>query len=211
MHIQSVDDLISLSTDGPENSQAMATYLRGDPAWLEVVAGIDSVVVRFDATAMDRSAARVRVEALLATGVPPLPKSKESLQIPIVYGGDYGPDLEALCQELDLTEDEVIALHSGAVYSVDMIGFTPGFAFLGGLDPKLHVPRRKEPRLRVAAGSVGIADGRTGLYALPSPGGWTLIGRTPYPLFDPKADNPFPLRAGMHVRFIAASADVFET
>ncbi|MGI9237685.1 MAG: 5-oxoprolinase subunit PxpB [Woeseiaceae bacterium] len=211
MHIQSVDDLISLSTDGPEHAQAMAAYLRRDSAWLEVVAGIDSVIVRFDVIATEASVARLRIEASLRAGVPPLPKSNEFLEIPIVYGGDYGPDLEALCHELDLTEDEFIALHSGAVYCVDMIGFTPGFVFLSGLDQTLQVPRRKEPRQRVEAGSVGIADGRTGLYPLASPGGWTLIGRTPYPLFDPKADNPFPLHAGMQIRFVAASADVFGT
>ena len=108
-----------------------------------------------------------------------------------------------------MTEDEIVALHTGAEYSVDMIAFTPGFAFIGGLDKRLNVPRRELPRQRVPAGSVGIADGRTGIYALPSPGGWTLIGRTPYPLFDPMADDPFRLQAGTRVRFVAVLADVF--
>ncbi|MGI9233591.1 MAG: 5-oxoprolinase subunit PxpB [Woeseiaceae bacterium] len=210
MHIQALDDLVSLSTAGPEDAQALATYLRRDPIWLEVVAGIDSVVVRFDAMAMEPNAARHRIDASLAAGVPQLPVSKALLDIPIVYGGDYGPDLEALCHELDLSEDEFISLHGGREYRVDMVGFTPGFAFVGGLDQRLHVPRRKEPRKRVPAGSVGIADGRTGLYALASPGGWTLIGRTPYPLFDPHADNPFPMQAGTRIRFVPASADVFD-
>ena len=124
--------------------------------------------------------------------------------------GDEGPDLEALCKELGMSKAELVSLHTGTEYRVDMVGFTPGFAFIGGLDERLNVPRRKEPRQRVAAGSVGIADGRSGLYALASPGGWTLIGRTPFPLFDPQADNPFPVQAGMRIRFTAVEPDVFE-
>ena len=100
-----------------------------------------------------------------------------------------------------MTTDEFIALHTGSEYTVEMLGFTPGFAFIGGLDERLRVPRRKEPRLRVDAGSVGIADGRTGLYAMASPGGWTLVGRTPLRLFDAKAEEPFALRAGTRIRF----------
>ena len=92
---------------------------------------------------------------------------------------------------------------------MDMIGFTPGFAFIGGLDECFRVPRRKEPRQRVAAGSVGIADGRTGLYAMASPGGWNIIGRTPHQLFDATAEDPFVLRAGMQVRFKAIDAGEF--
>ena len=88
-----------------------------------------------------------------------------------------------------------------------MVGFTPGFAFIGGLDERLRVPRRKEPRQCVPAGSVGIADERTGLYALASPGGWTLIGRTAYPLFDATAEQPFALSPGMRVRFRAVPGE----
>ena len=109
-----------------------------------------------------------------------------------------------------MSADDVVALHTGCEYTVDMVGFTPGFAFIGGLDERLHVPRRKEPRQRVEAGSVGIADGRTGLYAMASPGGWTLIGRTPCKLFDPRVEPPFVLGAGMRVRFKAISADEFD-
>lgn len=208
--MQSLDDLVSLSVDGPQAAEALAAYLRNDSDWLEVVAGIDSVVVRFDAARMDADAAKGRIEEALSRGIPALSTDDSLLEIPIVYGGEYGPDLEDLCTELDMTKDEFISLHTGTEYRVDMIGFTPGFAFIGGLDKRLRVPRRKEPRQRVAAGSVGIADGRTGLYALASPGGWTVIGRTPYPLFDAQADNPFPIRAGRRIRFRAADPDVFE-
>lgn len=205
-----MDDLLSLSADSPPEAQALAVHLRGDDAWLEVVAGIDSVVVRFDACVLDADAAQQRIEDLLVSGIPPLPRQKGLLEIPVVYGGEYGPDLEDLCGELGMSIDEFITIHTGAEYSVDMVGFTPGFAFVGGLDRRLRVPRRDEPRQRVAAGSVGIADGRTGLYALASPGGWTLVGRTPYKLFDATAVDPFAVHAGMRIRFVAMSADDFD-
>ena len=141
----------------------------------------------------------------LALGIPPLQASEDLLEIPVVYGGEFGPDFEDLCRQLGLSRDEFISLHTGIEYRVDMVGFTPGFAFIGGLDERLHAPRRKEPRQRVEAGSIGIADGRTGLYALASPGGWSLVGRTPAKLFDAEAMEPFMLRAGMRIRFHAIS------
>lgn len=210
MLIQIVDDLVSLSVDSPPEAQALAAHLRGDEAWLEVVVGIDSVVVQFDAAVIDSRMARRRIDDLLAGGIPPLPSQEGLIEIPVVYGGEYGPDLEEACRELGLSVDEFVALHTGSDYRVDMVGFTPGFAFVGGLDQRLRVPRRKEPRQRVEAGSIGIADGRTGMYALASPGGWTLIGRTPYKLFDAHAADPFPVRAGMVIRFRPMDADDFD-
>ncbi len=207
MLIQRADDLLSLSADSPADAQALAALLRQKRAWLEVVAGIDSVVVRFDAAVVDAATARGQIEETLSDGVPPLKIDDELLEIPVVYGGDYGPDLDDLCHELGFSRDQFIALHSGSEYRVDMIGFTPGFAFIGGLDERLGVPRRQQPRQRVEAGSIGIADGRTGIYAVASPGGWTLVGRTPSVLFDAQAAEPFRIRAGMRIRFRPVEAE----
>lgn len=210
MRPQCIDDLLSLSVDGPQDAEALASYLRQNGAWLEVVAGIDSVVVRFDTAETDAAAAARQIDTLVADGIPPLPTSTGFLEIPVVYGGDYGPDLDDLCRKLGMSNDEFVGLHTGREYRVDMLGFTPGFAFVGGLDERLHVPRRKEPRQHVEAGSIGIADGRTGIYALESPGGWTLVGRTPRTLFDAAAADPFCIHAGMRIRFKAIAAKEFE-
>jgi KipI family sensor histidine kinase inhibitor len=204
------DDLFTVITESPHDAQALASQLRRSGDWLEVIPGIDSVVLQFDAVLYDGDDVRQTIEAVLAAGIEPLQTSQSLVEIPVVYGGDYGPDLNALCEATGMSADDVIALHTGCEYTVDMVGFTPGFAFIGGLDERLHMPRRKQPRQRVEAGSVGIADGRTGLYAMASPGGWTLIGRTPYKLFDPHATPPFALGAGMRVRFRAISADEFD-
>jgi len=206
---RSGDDLFSVTTKSPQDAQALASQLRDSGDWLEVIPGIDSVVLQFDASIYDGDDVRQTIETVLAAGIESLQTSRSLVEIPVVYGGDYGPDLNALCEATGMSADDVIALHTGCEYTVDMVGFTPGFAFIGGLDERLHVPRRKEPRQRVEAGSVGIADGRTGLYAMASPGGWTIIGRTPSRLFDPNAEQPFVLGAGTRVRFAAISADEF--
>lgn len=207
MLIRCGDDLFSVATESPQDAQALAGQLRDSGEWLEVIPGIGSVVVRYDAATRDGDDARQAIESILAAGIEPLQVSELLVEIPVVYGGEYGPDLNALCEKIGMSADDVIALHTGREYTVDMIGFTPGFAFIGGLDERLRVPRRKEPRQRVEAGSVGIADERTGLYAMASPGGWTIIGRTPSRLFDPHAKQPFLLGAGTRVRFTAISSD----
>lgn len=200
------DDLLIVRTGSTAESAELAAALRDDGGWLEVVPGMADVVVRFDAASVDADAARRRLESALARETSADDLQAGRIEIPVVYGGEAGPDLEPICRRTGLSRDAFIALHTGADYSVDMLGFTPGFAYVGGLDPRLDVPRLDEPRPHVAAGSIGIAGGRTGVYALAGPGGWPLIGRTTMPLFDPHADTPFVLKAGMRVRFTDASA-----
>ncbi len=201
VRVRAVDDLLSLSVASPAEAQAAADLLRSDAFWVEVVAGMDSVVVRFDTATTDAETAAAALRRALEAGIPAFEESGETVEIPVAYGGASGPDLGGLCAELGMSEDEIVALHSGGEYRVEMVGFTPGFAFIGGLDKRLQVPRRSEPRERVPPGSVGIAGAYTGIYALGSPGGWTLIGRTSMPLFDADSEQPFALRAGMRVRF----------
>ena len=196
------DDLISVDVVDPERAQALAATLRQTGDWLEAVAGIDSVVVRFDIANVSRVDAENRLREAEANAPEALEKPQGIIEIPIVYGGEFGPDLEFVCDKLGLGKEEFIALHCGT-YTVDMLGFTPGFAYIGGLDERLLVERLSEPRQHIPAGSVGIAGGRTGLYSLPGPGGWPLIGRTSRQLFDASSDAPFTLSAGASVRFTA--------
>ena len=124
------------------------------------------------------------------------------VEIPTLYGGEYGPDIGFVAENAGMSESDVIEAHSGADYLVYAMGFSPGFPYLGGLDPRLDTPRLRTPRTLIPGGSVGIAETQTGAYPVASPGGWQLIGRTPLKLFDPKSDPPTVINAGDRVRFI---------
>ncbi|MET3813156.1 5-oxoprolinase subunit PxpB [Pantoea sp. UYEF8] len=130
-----------------------------------------------------------------------IPESRQ-VAIPVIYGGEAGPDLTVVAEHAGLSIHQVVELHSSTDYVVYFIGFQPGFPYLGGLDPRLHIPRRAEPRVAVPAGSVGIGGSQTGVYPLASPGGWQLIGQTPVALFDPLQQPPTLLRPGDTVRFV---------
>ena len=131
------------------------------------------------------------------------------LTLPVCYGGDLGPDLPAVAAHCGLTPEEVIAIHSGGEYLVYMLGFLPGFPYMGGMDGRIAAPRLKTPRTAIPAGSVGIAGKQTGVYPLQSPGGWQLIGRTPLRLFDVNRRPQTLLSAGMRVRFAPITAAEF--
>jgi inhibitor of KinA len=136
--------------------------------------------------------------------------SKVSIvEIPVCYGGDCGPDLTDVASHNGLTPDQVIDIHSSAEYIVYMIGFAPGFPYIGGMSERIATPRRKSPRLTIPAGSVGIAGMQTGVYPIETPGGWQLIGRTPMALFRPKENPPSLLQAGDIVRFKPMSMEEY--
>jgi allophanate hydrolase len=198
------DDLLGVATASAAEAQALAAGLRDSGDWRDAVGGIDTVVAQFDPTAVSLAEATARLKAAAATVELPDDADCGQLTIPVVYDGE---DLERVCEQLGLSRDAFIELHTRDEYRVDMLGFVPGFAYVGGLDPALDVPRLENPRQRVPAGSVGIAGGRTGLYALDSPGGWPIVGRTTMPLFDARADDPFVLRAGMRIRFEVVDGD----
>jgi len=133
-----------------------------------------------------------------------------TVEIPVCYGGELGPDLEFVAGHTGLDQEEVIRRHSAPLYQIYMIGFTPGFPFLGGMDESLTTPRLATPRTLVPAGSVGIANNQTGMYPIDSPGGWQLIGRTPLKLFQPRQENPFLYRAGDLIKYRPISRPEFD-
>ena len=151
------------------------------------------------------------VQAMLAQAQTPQPEVAPTLvEIPVCYGGKWGPDLEEVARHAGLSEAEVVRLHSEPEYVVAMVGFAPGFPYLAGMNEQLATPRKPQPRTLVPAGSVGIAGQQTGVYSIPTPGGWQLIGRTPRRLFRPRQENPSLLRAGYQVRFVPITAAEFE-
>ncbi len=127
--------------------------------------------------------------------------SPEIIEIPVLYGGQYGPDIENVAMHNKLTVEEVIKIHTSAEYLIYMLGFTPGFPYLGGMDKRIATPRLHSPRTKIPAGSVGIAGEQTGIYPVQSPGGWQLIGSTPIELFNPDSENPILLKSGNHIVF----------
>jgi inhibitor of KinA len=135
--------------------------------------------------------------------------ARELIKIPVCYGEGYGPDLAALAAQKQLTEQEVVSMHTDTIYNVYMIGFLPGFSYMGEVNEKIAVPRKQIPT-PVMAGSVGIAGSQTGVYPLNSPGGWQIVGRTPLRLFDPFAPEPVKLQAGDRVQFYAITKQEFE-
>ncbi len=148
----------------------------------------------------------LKLEAEMADVEVPPP---QIVEIPVCYGGDFGPDIQHVAETHGLEIDEVVRLHSEPVYPIYMIGFTPGFPFLGGLHERLHTPRLETPRTRVPEGSVGIANAQTGLYPIASPGGWRIIGRTPLKIFSPEREPPFPYQAGDAIRFRPINEDEY--
>ncbi|MGJ7609008.1 5-oxoprolinase subunit PxpB [Variovorax sp. LT1R20] len=183
---------------------ALAAEAREWPGVGEVLPGMNNLTLTFDPTAIE-------LDALTAQVLEAWPKLSAKavdgrlVEIPVAYGGEHGPDLGDVATHTGLTPAEVVRRHSAGEYVVYLLGFLPGFAFMGGLAPELATPRRAEPRTAVPARSVGIGGEQTGIYPLVSPGGWQLIGRTSLEMFDPTAESPTLLRPGDRVRFVVES------
>jgi len=163
-----------------------------------------SILIDFDPrTLRHADVEHAAAELFAQTVAAPLPEPR-MVEIPVAYGGDYGPDLEEVAALTGHPPDEVVAIHSSAEYLVYFLGFSPGFPYRGGMPESIAAPRLETPRRRVPAGSVAIGGLQTGVYPIASPGGWRIIGRTAMRLFDPQADPPVLLRMGDHVRFVPA-------
>ncbi|UOG72815.1 5-oxoprolinase subunit PxpB [Hymenobacter tibetensis] len=199
--------------------QAVGTYLEEHPfpGFIEHVPAFTTLTVYYNpwlasqAGRLDPYAevARQLQELLSQVQVPADSAAAPIVEISVCYGGSFGPDLEWVARHTALTPEQVVALHTAPEYRVYMIGFAPGFPYLGGMNEQLAAPRKDQPRAEVPAGSVGIAGKQTGIYSLPTPGGWQLIGRTPRRLFTPEAASPSLLRAGQRLRFVSITEDEF--
>jgi KipI family sensor histidine kinase inhibitor len=182
---------------------AAAALAREWPHVLEVVPGMNNLTLVLDPLEADCEALAAQMLAAW-NAVSETPAPGREIDIPVQYGGEFGPDLQAVASHTGLSAREVAQRHAAGEYVVFFLGFQPGFAYLGGLEPALHTPRRASPRLEVPTGSVGIGGEQTGIYPATSPGGWQLIGRTELPLFDPARRPPTLLQPGDRVRFTVA-------
>ena len=195
-------DTIDLATNRYAHALAAALAERPLPGLGEAVPGYATLLVHYDPLALDYDQVLEWVQARLSEASSALLPEPRRIEVPVFYGGEHGPDLEFVAQHNHLSPEEVVRRHTARDYPVYLEGFTPGFPYLGGLDETIAAPRLPSPRLRVPAGSVGIAGQQTGIYPVDSPGGWRLIGWTPRQLFDPQRSPPALLAPGDVVRFV---------
>ena len=181
---------------------ALAAALKKRREVRQAIAGYASVTVHFDPDQITHDALAAAIKRL-ALKRPPMAEPGRLHRIPVVYDG---PDMEAVSSVLALSPAKIVELHTKPIYRVFLVGFVPGWGYLGPLPEELELPRRQVPRTKVPAGSVAIAGRQTGIYPLASPGGWHLIGRTSVKLFLPDSDPPCLFRAGDRVKFFAAQA-----
>jgi inhibitor of KinA len=209
----------TIDEDTHTKVRAFCAYLERHPfpGFVEQVPAFTTVTIYYDPWVVSEKGLHNPYTRMTEQLQHMLKQAKEShasarprtVEIPVCYNGAFGPDLEYVARRAKLTPQEVIASHTRGKYLVYMIGFAPGFPYLGGMSKKLATPRKKNPRERIPAGTVGIAGNQTGIYPIETPGGWQLIGRTPLQLFDPNREHPSLLQAGDLVRFVAISEQEF--
>ena len=173
----------------------------------DAVIGYSTVTVYFDPLVVDASWLEQEVRALAASVRWGKDEGGRLIEVPVCYGGEFGPDLDDVAAFAACSHDEVVELHARGEYRVYMVGFVPGFAYLGIVDARIAAPRRAAPRSAVPPGSVAIAGPQTGVYPSSTPGGWNIIGRTPLRPYDPARSDPFLFRAGDRVRFAPVPAE----
>jgi len=189
------------------------------PGMIEYVPAFTTVTVYYDPLQLHDSVAerrspyemvRTMLERMVSSLGDQVDFTPRKVEIPVCYGEEFGPDLEYVAEYQGLTPEEVIDIHSKGEYLVYMIGFAPGFPYLGGLSRRIATPRRSTPRLSIPAGTVGIGGEQTGIYPIETPGGWQLIGRTPQALFQPNHDSPTLLQAGDIITFRPISREEYD-
>lgn len=212
------DDAFLLTIGGTVRHSAMdlintvALTLRACEAFTEIVPAYDSVLVQFNPRSIDALQARALIDkAVNAPAKGGISAKGRHHIFPACYEGEFAPDMHSVRQQTGLSQAQIIAAHSERIYTVCFLGFIPGFTFLSQTDECLHVPRKTNPAMRVMPGSIGLAGWQTGIYALESPGGWNIIGRTPQTLFAPNSETPFTLRPGDTLSFKPISSQDFAT
>ena len=183
---------------------------KGIPGIVETISTYCSLLIEYDPMVIQYDELvnnlKVLVNQLRDIKLP----EKRVVEIPVAYGGEYGPDLKEVAETHGISEEEVIRLHSEPEYPIYMLGFVAGFPYLGGMNKAIATPRKKTPRLKIESGSVGIAGEQTGIYSVESPGGWQIIGRTPIKLYDPERERPVLLEAGQYIKFKAITGEEFK-
>jgi len=202
-------DVIDPDVNSKVRSMAIVMHENPPAGVIEIIPTYRSLLIIYDPSVTQPDELEKALNSLEARlgeiRIPP----PRTVELPVCYGGEFGPDIDTVAETNHLTIEEVIELHCEPEYLIYMVGFTPGFPFLGGLSEKLHTPRLETPRTLVPEGSVGIANNQTGIYPIASPGGWQLIGRTPVKLFAPWRQNPFLYQAGDRLKFKPVSPDEY--
>ncbi|BCB02249.1 5-oxoprolinase subunit PxpB [Bacillus sp. KH172YL63] len=214
----------AINQETHEKVKAVTHFLENQtiPWFVEIIPAFTTVTILYDPITitdlnkpfqhtLPYSVVCAEIERMLSTLTVNGQHQSRVITIPVCYGGAFGPDLESVAHHHGMTEEEVIQIHTNGEYLVYMIGFAPGFPYIGGMSPDIATPRKESPRLKIPAGSVGIAGEQTGVYPIETPGGWQLIGRTPLKLFKPEQEHePSLLKAGDQIRFKAISPEEFK-
>jgi KipI family sensor histidine kinase inhibitor len=198
------DDALRFVVTDTQIRLARARQLLASGDWSEVVPGRKDITVQFNPHEHTPATAMAHLSRTLATPAPHLSCASETIELPVRFGGMHGPDLKDVAAGIDLSEADIIAGLLAAPLTVEMLGFTPGFAYMTGLPETFGISRLAEPRQQVPAGSIGLITGQCGLYALAGPGGWPIIGRACVSLFDAASPEPFRLQAGTRVQLVDA-------
>lgn len=208
--------VIEFGNEISEGINRRITYVTGKldqaklPGILDIIPTYRSILVNFDPFCISAGEiVDIAAAAMNDFSASPGTAGGEVIEIPVLYGGEKGPDMDVISAHTGLPPEEVIRIHSSVEYLIYMIGFTPGFPYLGGMPKEIATPRLQKPRALIPAGSVGIAAGQTGIYPVESPGGWQLLGRTPVKIFDHRRDPPFLLAAGNYLKFVPVTEDTY--
>ena len=191
---------------------ALAEYVRNEKIYgvRELLPTFRSLMIFYDNEIISYGKLIRRIKHFKNDGTDALIEEKKILCVPCCYGGDKGPDLDYMSIKTGISSEEIISIHSAVDYKIYMLGFLPGFTYLGGLDARIHMPRLETPRTSIPAGSVGIGGNQTGVYPVESPGGWWLIGQTPLEFYNPARKKPVLCNAGEYIRFVRINETDYE-